>query len=99
MRAHGAHAATDVTGFGLLGHARNLAVHTTERVRFEIHTLPCIARCAEVDAAVGGNFRLAEGLSAETSGGILAALQCLPCKFRFRLQLIRCFAEGHWCSR
>ncbi len=75
MHAHGATSATDVTGFGLLGHARNLAAHNGgAAVRLRIHTLPCLARAAAVDAAIGGTFRLAQGLSAETSGGLLVAL-------------------------
>lgn len=75
MHRHGARAATDVTGFGLLGHARNMATHSAARpLRFEIHTLPCIAGTPAVDAAIGHNFRLAQGLSAETSGGLLVAL-------------------------
>ena len=74
LHRHAAHAATDVTGFGLLGHARNLAEHSTARVSFIIDTLPIIARCAQVDAATGGGFRVTQGLSAETSGGLLVAL-------------------------
>jgi len=74
MHAHGAHAATDVTGFGLLGHADNLALHSTARVRFDISLLPVIRGTARVDDALGGNFRLRLGLSAETSGGLLVAL-------------------------
>jgi len=74
LHAHGARGATDVTGFGLLGHARNFAAHSDARVSLVIDTLPIIARCAEVDAATGGGFRVREGLSAETSGGLLVAL-------------------------
>lgn len=36
----GAHGATDITGFGLLGHARNLAAAQKAAVSFRIHTLP-----------------------------------------------------------
>ncbi len=36
----GAHGATDVTGFGILGHARNLASCQKAPVSFNIHTLP-----------------------------------------------------------
>ena len=36
----GAHGATDVTGFGILGHARNLAGSQKAAVSFKIHTLP-----------------------------------------------------------
>ena len=36
----GAHGATDVTGFGLLGHAQNLASAQKAPVSFKIHTLP-----------------------------------------------------------
>ena len=38
----GAHGATDVTGFGLLGHAQNLASAQKAAVSFKIHTLPGI---------------------------------------------------------
>jgi selenide,water dikinase len=74
MHAHGAHGATDVTGFGLLGHASNLAEHSKARVRLELHTLPVIAGMAAADEALGGMFGLRAGRSAETSGGLLVAL-------------------------
>lgn len=85
MTDHGAHAATDVTGFGLLGHATNLAKSQKAPVHLRIHTLPIIRHMAEADAAYkratasgsspGRNFRLVEGHSAETSGGLLV---CMP---------------------
>lgn len=74
MHKHGAHGATDVTGFGIMGHASNLAEHTTAPVDVEIHTLPIIADMVAVDAAIGGSYRLLLGRSAETSGGLLVAL-------------------------
>lgn len=74
MHRHGAHAATDVTGFGILGHASNLAEAQKASVRVEIHTLPILKGMVAVDAARPGVFKLMQGLSAETSGGLLVAL-------------------------
>ncbi|NXD04370.1 SPS1 dikinase, partial [Certhia familiaris] len=54
MRAFGAHAATDVTGFGVLGHARALAAQQRLDVAFVIHNLPVIAKMAAVSKACGG---------------------------------------------
>ena len=51
MHTHGAHGATDVTGFGLLGHARNLALCQKEAVSFRIHTFPVIHHMCLVDKA------------------------------------------------
>jgi len=73
MHKYGAHAATDITGFGYLGHARNLASNQKAAVRFELHTLPIIAHMRRVDDAVQ-LFKLLQGFSAETSGGLLVAL-------------------------
>lgn len=96
----GAHGATDVTGFGLLGHAQNLAATQKAEVSFKIHTLPgtyivhitrsfplalllmggsitCnvystvldhMERVATAMVGRGLDFKLKEGLSAETSG-------------------------------
>jgi len=75
MHKFNAHAATDVTGFGLLGHAQNLAAHQKNEVSFVIHNLPVIAKMASVAKACGNMFQLLQGLSAETSGGMLI---CLP---------------------
>lgn len=78
MHSHGSHGATDVTGFGLLGHAQNLASAQKSPVSFSIHTLPVLNHMERVAATMcerGLNFKLKEGLSAETSGGLLV---CLP---------------------
>ena len=61
-----------MTGFGILGHANNLASNQVQKVSFEITTLPIIAKMKEVNEIV--NFNLIEGRSAETSGGLLLAL-------------------------
>merc|ERR1712038_1226358 len=75
MHKYNAHAATDVTGFGLLGHAQALARNQKAEVGFVIHNLPVIAKMAAVGKACGNMFQLAQGNSAETSGGLLT---CLP---------------------
>lgn len=69
MHKYGVHGATDVTGFGLIGHARNLAEFQTDSVDLVIDTLPVLKSTALIDSKV--SFRLTEGLSAETSGGLL----------------------------
>ena len=74
MHKHGAHAATDVTGFGLLGHANNLASNQDADVSLLIDTLPVIKYMTAV-ADRFDFFRLKAGYSAETSGGLLI---CLP---------------------
>lgn len=75
MHAHGARAGTDVTGFGIKGHAENLASSQTAKVDLVIDTLPLIRGTGEVDAALGNMFKLMAGLSAETSGGLMV---CVP---------------------
>ncbi len=75
MMKHGSLGATDVTGFGLLGHAANLSSNQTSSICIEINKLPIIGKMAEVDRHLGGMFRLEKGLSAETSGGLFLALE------------------------
>jgi selenide,water dikinase len=78
MHSNGAHGATDVTGFGLLGHAQNLASAQKAAVSFRIHSLPVLDHMDKVASTMAGrglDFKLKEGLSAETSGGLLV---CLP---------------------
>jgi len=74
MQKFNAHAATDITGFGILGHAENLAkAQENENLQFVIERMP-ILESVEVDAACGGLFKLLQGFSAETSGGLLVAI-------------------------
>ncbi|KAH8273671.1 hypothetical protein KR018_007989 [Drosophila ironensis] len=75
MRKYNAHGATDITGFGLLGHAQALAAQQKKDVSFVIHNLPVIAKMAGVAKACGTMFQLLQGHSVETSGGLLI---CLP---------------------
>eukprot|EP00164_Ancoracysta_twista_P005560 GFYU01007624.1.p1 GENE.GFYU01007624.1~~GFYU01007624.1.p1 ORF type:complete len:314 (-),score=98.47 GFYU01007624.1:569-1510(-) len=75
MHKYEAHAATDVTGFGYLGHAINVAQNQKAKVDLEIHTLPIIKGSDVVNEVL--NFKLMTGYSAETSGGLMI---CLPAK-------------------
>ena len=68
MHKYGAHGATDVTGFGIVGHASNLASAQTHAVDFVIHKLPVIRDMVAVAEACGIKFGLLQGYSAETSG-------------------------------
>eukprot|EP01059_Diplonema_ambulator_P022835 TRINITY_DN38177_c0_g1_i1.p1 TRINITY_DN38177_c0_g1~~TRINITY_DN38177_c0_g1_i1.p1 ORF type:complete len:320 (+),score=106.27 TRINITY_DN38177_c0_g1_i1:208-1167(+) len=74
MRKHNSTGATDITGFGMLGHASNLAVAQLAAVDIVIHTLPVIKGMVAVDEMVDGRFKLLKGYSAETSGGLFVAL-------------------------
>jgi len=73
MHSLGAHASTDVTGFGIIGHATNLVQNQKSLVNFEIDTLPCFKHTPEIDALFSF-FNLLKGYSAETSGGLLIAI-------------------------
>lgn len=68
MHKYGAHAATDVTGFGILGHAQNLAGFQKKDVLFVIHNLPVISKMQAIDGACNNRFKLKLGYSPETSG-------------------------------
>lgn len=74
MHKYKGNACTDVTGFGILGHADNLAQNQKERVRFVLHTLPIIKDMVKIAQAVGNMFQLLQGYSAETSGGLLITI-------------------------
>lgn len=74
MRRFHAHAATDITGFGIIGHANNLASNQIDPLDIVIHTLPTMQHVKEI-AHVATSFNFLEGLSAETSGGLFV---CLP---------------------
>lgn len=74
MHKYNGHAATDVTGFGLLGHATNLAMFQKEAVSFEIHTLPVITGVMKVAEILGRETKLRAGKAVETSGGLLIAM-------------------------
>lgn len=73
MHKYKAHAGTDVTGFGILGHAQNLAGNQEAKVSLVIHTLPIYRGLVAVNKVFP--FKLLEGYSAETSGGLFV---CLP---------------------
>lgn len=62
--------ATDITGFGILGHAENLAAAQFSDVDLILEKLPVINK---MEAKVDGmhDFGVMSGRSAETSGGIL----------------------------
>lgn len=69
MHKYNAHGCTDVTGFGILGHAANLAKIQRNEVSFVIHNLPIISKMAAVTRAMKSDmFGLLRGSSAETSG-------------------------------
>lgn len=85
MHKYGAHGATDVTGFGIMGHAENLAKMQEKEVSFVIHTLPIFANMVAAYKACGINFKLLDGYSAETSGIIVCSKSVIKEKIGCRL--------------
>lgn len=75
MHKYKAHCATDVTGFGIIGHSSNLAKYQTAEVDFLIHTMPILKDMVKVDEHLKGKWKVLKGFSAETSGGLFV---CLP---------------------
>lgn len=74
MHKYSAHAATDVTGFGLSGHAINLLKFQTKTLKFLIHTLPIIENVQRMAKILGREQKLFAGQAVETSGGLLISL-------------------------
>lgn len=66
-------ACTDVTGFGILGHADYLAQAQKNKVEFVINKFPVYKNLIKVEHKVQ-DFKFFEGLAAETSGGLLIAI-------------------------
>ena len=73
-----------------------MAQHTAAPVFFHLHTLPIIAGMVAVDDALGGNFRLRAGLSAETSGGLLVALPSAAAAEAFIAELAAADGKPAW---
>jgi selenide,water dikinase len=66
----GVNAATDVTGFGIIGHALNMAEQSG--VSIKIDTLPVIRWAPKIAEVLG--YPLLEGKAAETAGGFLISV-------------------------
>lgn len=77
MTTYEAHAATDITGFGILGHAQNLAEAQKAKTKMIIDKIPVLKGMAKAEKALGNMFKLTEGKSAETSGGLLISIPAL----------------------
>lgn len=69
MNKHKCHGATDITGFGIKGHADNLVQVQKADVNFRIDKLPIIKGMDQINNNVL-DFKLMTGFSAETSGGL-----------------------------
>ncbi|HEV8551999.1 MAG TPA: selenide, water dikinase SelD, partial [Casimicrobiaceae bacterium] len=70
MLASGAHAATDVTGFGLLGHLHNILVASGKSAEIDSGAVPLLPKAAELaerGAVPGGTKRNREALSPHVS--------------------------------
>ncbi|HEY3921678.1 MAG TPA: selenide, water dikinase SelD [Gaiellaceae bacterium] len=85
LRELGPHAVTDVTGFGLIGHAYELATRSGVRVELAAGALPVIPAAAELAAAgivTGGEPRnrdyVGEALIVDGAGDVLVRLALDP---------------------
>jgi selenide,water dikinase len=70
MLAHEVHAATDVTGFGLLGHLHNLLRASGVAAELRADDVPLLALAAELasrDAVPGGTKRNLESVAPHTT--------------------------------
>ena len=92
MMKYRAHGCTDVTGFGLLGHAGNLseankAADGGKGLTIEINLLPILKGAVKAEKLLNNRYKLFKGLSAETSGGLLIAFKDKPTAQAFQEEL------------
>jgi len=73
MQLFQATSATDITGFGIYGHAENLSSVNTNTC-FYLENLPILKNAEKIDAIFNKMFKLLKGLSAETSGGLFLTI-------------------------
>jgi len=69
MLAHGVHGATDITGFGLLGHLKNIVVASKLSARIstaDVPTLDFVRRMADAGMLPGGSKRNLEFVESDT---------------------------------
>jgi len=95
MHKYNAHGATDITGFGIVGHSTNLAKNQKVPVDIEIHTLPIIKKMALVSTTLN-RFKLVDGYSSETSGGLFIMLPSLEAAESFCKEIEELDGEPAW---
>jgi selenide, water dikinase len=88
--------ATDVTGFGLMGHAKNLSIAQETKMKIIIDTLPILAGAEKADKLMNGHYKLTKGFSAETSGGLLFAVSSREVAEQVVQELISEYKEHAW---
>lgn len=74
MHKFDAHCATDITGFGLFGHAENLLSFQEAEVDFVITSMPIIKNVPKIAEILNRMQKLNNGKMVETSGGLLISL-------------------------
>ena len=82
MQKYKARGSTDVTGFGILGHAINYAeAHEASRtsdkepsLQIILDVIPTLKGAIKASRLIDDKYKLFQGLSAETSGGLLVSL-------------------------
>ncbi|KAK2579298.1 hypothetical protein KPH14_008256 [Odynerus spinipes] len=74
LKQYNAHAACEVSSYGILGHAEALARRQKNNVNFVIHNMPVIARMSGMSKITGSTMPLLQGTMPEVSGGMLVVL-------------------------
>ena len=99
MHKYKAHAATDITGFGLVGHAENLLKYQEDELDYIVNRMPVIKGVKKMAEILNRHQKLITGKMVETSGGLLISLpQENAQKFCDEFQTISgsgCWIVGH----
>lgn len=74
MQKYQAHCSTDITGFGLVGHAENLLQFQENNVDFLITNMPIIRNVKKMAEILNRQQKMLNGRMVETSGGLFIAL-------------------------
>lgn len=74
MHKFKANGATDITGFGFIGHAENLLEYQKQKLDFVVTSLPVIRHVKKIAEVLNRQQKLYSGRMVETSGGLLIAV-------------------------